>query len=71
MVLEQRMRGVGRMSEEGLLFCRIGVRVGGAAAAYAEAPSYQRSPSEAVTPPAQAVRAGPAKQEAAEAGFKD
>lgn len=49
------MRGVGRMSEEGLLFCSVGVRVGGAAAAYAETPSYKRSPPKAVTPPAQAV----------------
>lgn len=65
MMLEQRMGGVERMGEEGLLFCRIGVRVGGAAAAHAETPSDQRSPPKAVSPPTQAVGAGPAKQEAA------
>lgn len=53
------------MREEGLLLCRIGVRVGGAAAAYAETPPDQRGASEAVAPPTQAVGAGPAQQEAA------
>lgn len=60
MMFGQRMMGEGGMSEEGLLLCRIGVRVGGAAAAYAQTSSDERSPPEAVTPPTQAVRAGPA-----------
>lgn len=59
-MLGQRMMGEGGMGEEGLLFCRIGVRVGGAAAAHAQTSSDQRSPPEAVTPSPQAVRAGPA-----------
>lgn len=69
-MFEERMRGGGGMSEEGLLFCRVGVGVGGAAAAYAETPPDQRSPPEAVAPPSQAVGAGPANQEAAKAASK-
>lgn len=47
--------GVGWVGEKGLLLCGVGVGVGGAGAVHTEAASHQRSPTEPVAPPAQAV----------------
>ena len=54
---QQRMMGVGRVGEKGLLLCGIGVGVGGAGAVQTEAAPDQRSSTEPVAPPTETVGA--------------